>query len=68
MSDWDWNGKDEQAVVVVPPVQALAVYTNEAGNVVIRQQDMYQDEDDVVVVPKSHLPALIKALQEHLEE
>lgn len=58
----DWN---DNAQLVFPTTQGVAVYRNTEGNIVICQQaaDMH-DEDDYVIVPRAHLPALITALQE----
>ena len=49
--EFDWN-KTEDAIVVKPR-RAVAVYTNPAGDLVIRQERMeYVDQDDpFVVVP-----------------
>ena len=66
--DWNWNGEEEKASVIVKPVQAIAVYTNPAGEIVIRQQDYMGDEDDYIVVPKMHIPTLIEALKREMAE
>lgn len=65
MADWDWKLNES---VVVESVQALAVYTNTGGSIVIRQQDSMGEDDDVVIVPRQHVSALIKALKAELKK
>ena len=48
--DFDWN--DNEAIVLEPRL-GLAVYLNQQGDVVIRQQGDYPDEDVWVVFPAS---------------
>src|SRR5262249_44715682 len=59
--DFEWN--PENGAVIVPQQQALAVYINPWGQVVIRAagEDAY-GEDSFVVVSREHLPALIARL------
>lgn len=59
-NEFKWTDKDS---VVVERVDAIAVYQNPNGEVVIRQQDPMGDDDSVIVVPKSRLNDLILALQ-----
>lgn len=59
-NEFKWTDKDS---VVVERVDAIAVYQNPNGEVVIRQQDPMDDDDSVIVVPKSRLNDLILALQ-----
>lgn len=60
MSDFDWSVEKPQ----IEAVCAVAVYTNGEGKVVVRQQDMFDPDDDhLVVIPKAHIAALIKALE-----
>lgn len=49
--------------VVVEPVDAIAVYTNLKGNIVIRQQSAMGDDDPIVVVPRSRVADIIAALK-----
>ena len=58
--EFNWSDKDR---VVVEKVDAIAVYQNPDGDVVIRQQAPMGDDDSVIVVPKSRLDDLILALQ-----
>lgn len=58
---------DDDEAVVVKPVQAIAVYRNGFGHVVIRQErSSFQDDDPYVVVPQSELRRLIDALNKQL--
>jgi hypothetical protein len=67
MSDWKWNGTVEKDCIVVKPVEAIAVYENEDGNIVIRQQGPMGEDDSVIVVPQPAARALIKAIQRVLK-
>ena len=62
--DFDWHSPEAKESIVVPQVEAIAVYTNPDGNIVIRQQDSYGGEDHFVLIPRSNVNALIKALKE----
>jgi len=64
MSDvhW-WQDQDNKESVIVPSVAALAVYTNTAGEIVIRQQDQFGGDDSIIVLPKSHAAKLATALR-----
>ncbi|HEL3751349.1 TPA: hypothetical protein UMV35_003687 [Stenotrophomonas maltophilia] len=64
MSDkFNWSTTDRDTIVV-PSVRGVAVYENDRGDVVIRQEaGPLDDEDSFVIVPKAFVPALIKALQ-----
>jgi hypothetical protein len=62
-NDWKWHGEDAMESIVVKPVQAVAVYTNPHGEIVIRQQDTMGEDDSVIVIPKSAVNALVKAIR-----
>jgi hypothetical protein len=68
MSDEDEEFKwDDDEAVVVKPVQAIAVYRNGFGHVVIRQEkSSFQDDDPYIVVPQPALRKLIEALNKQL--
>lgn len=67
MSDEEEFKWDDDETVIVKPVQAIAVYQNSFGHVVIRQERAaYQDDDPYVVVPQSELRKLIDALNRQL--
>ncbi|MDR9850773.1 hypothetical protein [Herbaspirillum huttiense] len=48
LDKFDWNDKD---TVVVQRVDAIAVYQNEKGDLVIRQQDSMSDHDHYIIIP-----------------
>jgi hypothetical protein len=60
---WNWQAEENKESIVVKSVEAIAVYTNELGDIVIRQQNMMGDDDYFVSFPKSSINALIKALK-----
>jgi len=62
-NDWKWHEQDAKESIVVPSVQAVAVYANTDGDIVIRQQNPMGEEDAVIVVPRSSVGAIIKALK-----
>ena len=64
MREWKWDDPETESDVVVPAVQAVAVYLNPQGSVVIRQQDGMGGEDSVIVVPRSQAAALAKAIKQ----
>jgi hypothetical protein len=68
MSDEEEEFKwDDDETVVIKPVQAIAVYRNRFGHVVIRQERAsFQEDDPYVVVPESELRRLIEALNKQL--
>jgi hypothetical protein len=61
--DFDWDTDDS---VVVKPRHGVAIYENKSGNVVIRSQNTYGDEDDFSFITPEGLPAVIKALKDWL--
>lgn len=62
-NDWGWHNKEDKDAIVVQSVQAIAVYTNPAGEIVIRQQDSGGEDDSVIVVPRSMVLLIAKALK-----
>lgn len=67
-SDWDWNGPDEKKSTVVRQVDAVAVYTNLSGDLVIRQQSPMGEDDSVIVVPMEQGRSIMEALKRELQE
>jgi hypothetical protein len=58
---FDWDGDDS---IVFATVQALAVYVNERGRIVIRQEaGPVEEEDSFVYVPVEQVDALIAAIR-----
>jgi hypothetical protein len=54
---------------VVEAVEAIAVYTNPKGHVVIRQQNTgLIDEDSFVVIPRDRVPVVIAAMNKEIED
>ena len=68
MSDSKFDWKDLEDDLVVPRQRAIAVYENQNGEVVIRQAGDHPDEDSIIVLHTNHVPALIEALQRHIDE
>lgn len=65
-ADFNWTSSEE--AVVFPTVQAVAVYTNPNGDIVIRQEaGSTDDEDSFVVIPKTHAVSLVSAIQRELD-
>lgn len=65
--DFNWN--DAKDDLIVPSTQAVAAYLNPAGDIVIRQERDWNDEDDsFVVVPISAGLKLIAKLEALLDE
>ena len=60
----------DESAVVFKTVQAVAVYTNLDGDIVIRQQAGlwdWDDDDAVIVIPRDRVLALASALKTELE-
>ena len=58
--EFTWVDEDRRSIVV-PEQLAIAVYENPAGNVVIRQQGSYPDEDVFIIVVPFNIRALVTA-------
>ncbi len=58
--DFDWSSES----VVVQPVEAIAVYTNPRGEIVIRQRSLVGSEDPFIVIPISHVQSVVDAMLE----
>jgi len=67
-SDYSWHDEIGKAATVVPSVQAIAVYTNPKGDIVLRQEDSMGEEDSVVVIPRSMVKQVAKALQDEAKK
>lgn len=55
MTDWRNN-------IVIQKVDAIAVYTNEAGEIVIRQEGELGEEDSLILFPVSYADVFVKAV------
>jgi hypothetical protein len=63
--EFSWSTEE----VVVEAVEAIAVYKNSKGNIVIRQQrSRTGDEDAFVVVPRDKVSELIAAINKENED
>lgn len=60
--DFDWHNEESKEDIIFPTVQAVAVYSNPRGDVVIRQQDSMGNDDSFIVVPRTHVDALLTAI------
>ena len=61
MTDFKWNEDIDN--VVFKSAQGVAVYSNPDGDIVIRQQaSPLDDEDQIVIVPRDRVEALIFAI------
>lgn len=68
MKDWDWNSDEAKDSMAVESVRGVAVYTNAQDQVVIRQEAFgLGDEDQVIVLPRAAIEALILALQVEIQ-
>ncbi|MDB5822203.1 MAG: hypothetical protein JWR21_907 [Herminiimonas sp.] len=63
MSDFNWRGEQERSDVIVSRVDAIAVYRNEDGDIVIRQQGQMGEDDSTIVIPVMHAKSLLEAIQ-----
>lgn len=58
----DWTSESMQDSIVFPTVQGVAVYLNEVGDVVLRQQGIDGHDDSFVVVPRHHASEVQQAI------
>jgi hypothetical protein len=64
--EFDWGDKES---VVVKSQDAIAVYANPDGDIVIRRQQSWQDNEDVwIVVSRGQVRRVIEALEKVLRE
>lgn len=63
--EFSWNNDE---AIIVRKQDAIAVYGNPNGEIVIRQQDEYGDEDDIIVVNAIAARALSAALVKEADE
>ena len=65
--EFDWENAEDD--LVIHTAQAVAVYNNEKGDIVIRQERHWdENEDPFIVVPISAGPILVEKLQKLLAE
>jgi hypothetical protein len=64
--NFDWN---DQAGIAVGQQDAIAVYANDNGDLVLRRQkDWNEEEDNVIVVAAAYVHQLIEAMERTLKE
>lgn len=63
-NDFSWS---DEALIVVKRVDAIAIYKNPAGDLVIRQERRSGDEDNVVIVPVQYAYTLVESIQRMLK-
>lgn len=64
---WSWNADDSEESVVIARVDAVAVYQNPKGDLVIRQQHSLGEDDAVLVIPRAHVPAFIQGIKTEMD-
>ena len=64
MEEFDWSDKRS---VIVRRVDAIAIYTNAEGDIVIRQQRADVPVDSVITVPTQHAYSVIEGIQRQLK-
>lgn len=60
--DFKWDRES----TVIAQVDAVAVYTNPDGDIVIRQNDSVQGEDHIIVIPVAYASTLIEAIKKQV--
>ena len=63
-NDFSWA---DEGLVVVKRVDAIAVYKNPEGDIVIRQERRTGGEDNIVIVPAQYAYTLIESIQRMLK-
>ena len=63
-NDFSWS---DEALIVVKRVDAIAVYKNPQGDIVIRQESRAGDEDNIVIVPAQYAYTLVESMQRLLK-
>ena len=58
INTFDWYGED----VAVPQQQAIAVYENPCGEIVIHQRDQYDEEPELIYIAKDNVLKFIGEL------
>ena len=63
-NDFSWS---DEALIVVKRVDAIAVYKNPQGDIVVRQESRAGDEDNIVIVPAQYAYTLVESMQRLLK-
>jgi hypothetical protein len=65
-SEYDWN---DLSAIAVRQQDTIAVYANEASDIVIRRQkDWNEEEDSIIVVSAAFVTQLIEAIERTFKE
>lgn len=62
--DFDWSAARKAGEIVVPEQAAIAVYENPNGDLVIRQESAFGEDDHFIYVQHAYLPRLIASLEQ----
>lgn len=67
-NDFNWTSQEDS--VVIPRQDAIAVYSNPQGGIVIRREADFpsEDEDVFIVIDRKHARAVIEAIERELRE
>jgi len=65
---FDWSGEEDADSIVLDGQQATALYWNKRGDIVIRQEAPYPDEDSFICIRPAHVGALVTRLQRMARE
>lgn len=60
VDDFKWG----ETPAVIPRVDAVAVYENTDGDIVIRQQNQMGDDDEIIVIPRKYAATVCYAVME----
>jgi hypothetical protein len=63
-SRWEFEWVPENEDILMPSQQRTAVYENDWGQIVIRQEVEYETENAFVIIDKAHIPALIERMKQ----
>ena len=63
-NDFSWS---DHKSIVVKRVDAIAVYKNGEGDLVIRQENPLGESDRIVVVPAQYAYTVVEAMQQQLK-
>ena len=61
---FDWSNK---RAVIVRRVDPIAIYTDNDGDIIIRQQHPYSPLDSVITIPAHHVYGVVEALQRQIK-
>ena len=65
---WSWSNPELQDAIVYPTSRAVAVYWGNSGDLVIRQEAAWNDEeDDVVIIPRDRAELFLLAIRNEVE-